>query len=286
VDSISLISYAKVNLGLRVIRKRPDGFHDIETILQTIDLHDQLEITAHGDPEIQVRCDYPGVPCGPENLIHQAAHLLQAELEKPRGCRIEVFKNIPPAAGLGGGSSNAATTLLGLNRLWGLNLSKKKLNMLAARLGSDVPFFLRGGTALARGRGCKLTSLRLVPEFWMVLVKPDFSISTSWAYGRVKISLTSNPLYVKLSSLKEISHLEQLIGYLDNDLEKAAGKHYPVVVQIKKELLSGGAMGAAMSGSGSAVFGLVQSHAAAERIAERIARAEWQVFVVRPIKEV
>ena len=284
MDTISLTAPAKVNFGLRILRKRPDGFHDIETILQAIDLCDTLKITLSEDRKIRVHCEHPEVPSGPDNLVHKAAHLLRQHSGISLGCRIEVIKRIPPAAGLGGGSSDAAATLTGLNELWSLGLSKEKLHSLAADLGSDVPFFIEGGTAVAQGRGPRQTPLRLTPTFWLVLIKPDFSISTAWAYGQFKIPLTSYPLDVKLSSLKEISHLDKLLTLLDNDLERAVGEKYPAVGHLKRELLSKGAMGAAMSGSGSAVFGIVESRGAAEDLAERIRRAEWQIFVVRPLR--
>jgi 4-diphosphocytidyl-2-C-methyl-D-erythritol kinase len=196
VETLSLTSYAKVNLGLHVLAKRADGFHDIETILQTIDLRDRIRITPLEEKRIEVRCDRPEVPSGPENLVHRAAQLILSEHEVPGGCRIEIDKRIPAGAGLGGGSGNAAVTLLGLNRLWDLNMSREDHLRMAARLGSDVPFFLEGGTALAEGRGERLTPLRLVPDFWLVLVKPAISISTAWAYGRVKIPLTLNSKFV------------------------------------------------------------------------------------------
>lgn len=284
MDAISLISCAKVNFGLRVLRRRPDGFHDIQTILQTINLRDKLVITPTRERDIRVRCQHPGVPSGPENLAHAAARLLQREFQVRHGCRIEIAKNIPPAAGLGGGSSNAAATLIGLNRLWELNLSKEGLLALAARLGSDVPFFVEGGTALAEGRGERLTPLALITDFWLVLIKPDFSIATSWAYERVKIPLTSNSLDVKLRKLRKISNLDQLLGLLNNDLEKTVEEAYPSIGAIKTELLSKGAMGAAMSGSGSAVFGLVRTREDAERLAEGVSCARWQIFVVRPVR--
>ena len=269
---------------MRVLRKRPDGFHDIQTVLQTIDLRDRLSISPTQDGEIQVRCDHPDVPSGPENLAYGAARLLQREFQVRRGCRIKIVKKIPPAAGLGGGSSNAAAALVGLNKLWELNLSKGNLFALATRLGSDVPFFLEGGTALAEGRGHRLTPLQLIPDFWLVLIKPDLSIASRWAYQRIKIPLTSNSLYVKLNRLREISNLEQLLGFLDNDLERAVEEVYPAIGEVKGELLSKGAMGATMSGSGSAVFGLVKTQKAAERLAMKVGRAKWQIFVVRPVR--
>lgn len=284
MDAMSLISCAKVNFGLRVLRKRPDGFHDIQTILQTIDLGDELVITPTRETDIRVRCDHPDVPSGPENLAHRAARLLQREFRVQNGCRIEIAKNIPPAAGLGGGSSNAAATLIGLNRLWKLNLSNGDLIALAARLGSDVPFFVEGGTVLAEGRGERLTALQLIPDFWLVLIKPDFSIATSWAYARVKIPLTKNSLDVKLKKLRQISNLDHLLSLLNNDLERAVEETYPSIGEIKKELLSKGAMGAAMSGSGSSVFGLVRTREAAEHLAKGVSCARWQIFVVRPVR--
>ena len=284
VETASLISCAKVNFGLRILRKRPDGFHDIETVLQTIDLWDTLTISLVQDRKILVHCDHQDVPADRENLAYEAARLLQRECKARQGCRIEINKKIPPGAGLGGGSSNAAVTLLGLNSLWELKLPKRKLLSLSAKLGSDVPFFIQGGTALARGRGEKLIPLRLVPDFWMVLIKPELSIATKWAYRQLKIPLTSNSSDVKLKSLQEISNLEQLLSFLDNDLETAVGEVYPSLAEIKAEFLSKGAMGAAMSGSGSAMFGLVKTKTAAERLAESMSRPKWQIFVVRPVR--
>jgi 4-diphosphocytidyl-2-C-methyl-D-erythritol kinase len=219
VKGISLTSCAKVNLGLRVLNKRPDGFHDIVTILQAVDLCDRIEITRLPEGKIEVRCDHPGVPGSPQNLAHRAARLVQEEAAWEEGCHIAIHKRIPPASGLGGGSSNAAAVLVGLNRLWQMSLSDQQLSRMATRLGSDVPFFLRGGTALARGRGEKLTPLGRHVDFWLVVVKPDLSISTAWAYGQVKIPLTSNSKIVKLNSLTEIDHLDQLLSLLDNDSE-------------------------------------------------------------------
>jgi 4-diphosphocytidyl-2-C-methyl-D-erythritol kinase len=284
VNTLSLTSCAKVNFGLRILKKRTDGFHEIETILQAVDLCDRVEIADRPEPIIEVRCDHPEVPSGPENLAHRAARLMQKELTAERGCRIVIRKRIPPAAGLGGGSSNAAAVLTGLNRLWKLSLSDRELSRMAARLGSDVPFFLQGGTVLARGRGEVLTPLEMRADFHLVLVKPDLSIATAWAYGQAKIHLTSNSKFVKLNSLKEIFSLDQVLPLLDNDLEQAVGTVYPLIAEIKSDLLSKGAIAAAMSGSGSAVFGIVRSRKAARQLARQMRRDRWQVFVVRPIR--
>lgn len=284
MNTLSLTSCAKVNLGLRVLRKRPDGFHEIETILQAVDLYDRIEIAERPDPIIEVRCDHPEVPSGAENLAHRAARLVQEEGAPGKGCRIVIRKRIPPAAGLGGGSSNAAAVLIGLNKLWQLSLSDRRLAQMAARLGSDVPFFLQGPTALARGRGEALIPLKMQAEFHLVVIKPDLSISTAWAYGQVKIHLTSNSKFVKLNSLKEICTLDQVLPLLDNDLEKAVGGDYPLIAEIKSDLVSKGAIAAAMSGSGSAVYGIVKTRDAARQLARRMCRDRWQVFVVRPIR--
>lgn len=284
MNTLSLTCCAKVNLGLRVLGKRTDGFHEVETVLQAVDLCDEIEITDHPEPAIEVDCDHPEVPSGPENLAYRAARLAQEALSGERGCRIAIRKRIPPAAGLGGGSSNAAAVLIGLNRLWQLSLSDQELTRMAARLGSDVPFFLHGGTALARGRGEALTPVKMMAEFHLVVVKPDLSIPTAWAYGRLKIPLTSNSKFVKLNSLKEIRTLDQVLPLLDNDLEKAVGAIYALIGEIKANLVSKGAIAAAMSGSGSAVYGIVEDRDAAWQLAERMRRDRWQIFVVRPIR--
>jgi len=284
VNTLSLTSCAKVNLGLRVLSKRPDGFHEIASILQAVDLCDAVEISARPEADIEVLCDHPEVPSGPDNLAYRAARLAQKEGAAQQGCRIMIRKRIPPAAGLGGGSSNAATVLIGLNHLWQLSLSDNQLVRMAARLGSDVPFFLHGGTMLARGRGEELTPLRMRADFHLVVVKPNLSISTAWAYDRAKIPLTSNSKIVKLKGLKEIRSLDQVLPLLDNDLERAVGDEYPLIGEIKSDLVSKGAIAAAMSGSGSAVYGIVEDREAAERLAQRMRRDRWQVFVVRPTR--
>jgi 4-diphosphocytidyl-2-C-methyl-D-erythritol kinase len=284
VNTLSLTSCAKINLGLRVLSKRPDGFHEIVTILQAVDLCDDVEITVRPEANIEILCDHPEVPSGPDNLAHRAARLAQKESAAQQGCRIVIRKRIPPAAGLGGGSSNAAAVLIGLNRLWKLSLSDRQLARMAARLGSDVPFFLHGGTMLARGRGEKLTPLGMQADFHLVVVKPDLSISTAWAYGQAKILLTSNSKIVKLNSLKEIRSLDQVLPLLDNDLERAVGEDYPLIGEIKSNLISKGAIAAAMSGSGSAVYGIVEDREAAEQLAQQMRRDRWQVFVVRPTR--
>ncbi|MDX1763098.1 MAG: 4-(cytidine 5'-diphospho)-2-C-methyl-D-erythritol kinase [bacterium] len=246
---------AKINLVLRVLGKRPDGYHEIESIMQMVSLYDTLSIE-EGGRGILLETDHPDLPVGEENLIVRAARLACDETGRQPALRIGLKKKIPIAAGLGGGSSDAAATLGGLNRLWGEPIAAKRLSVLAESLGMDVPFFLDGPTALATGRGERLEKLPPPsPPLSVLLVNPGIKVSTAAAYGALKLGLTIANKHISIRRFF-IATFEEARAVLENDLEQVTLKAYPEIREIKESLLKLGALGALMSGSGSTVFGL------------------------------
>ncbi|MBI2095146.1 MAG: 4-(cytidine 5'-diphospho)-2-C-methyl-D-erythritol kinase [Candidatus Omnitrophica bacterium] len=280
-----MVSPAKINLFLSVLRRRPDGAHEIETVFERISLCDEIRLAPLKDGKILLRTDCPGVPDGPSNLAWRAARILQEKYAAKQGVRIGIRKRIPVAAGLGGGSSNAATVLLGLNRLWRLRLSRKELLRLGASLGSDVPFFiLESPFAVGRGRGERLRKIKAPRrKLWHCLVKPGFSISTRKAYeGLKKVKLTPPQADVKIL-LRAIRNgrLERFPKLLVNSLEAVLGKRVIEILKIKKELTRQGAAATLLSGSGSSVFGVFASRAQAIRAARFLGKnKQWRAFAV------
>ena len=252
-------AYAKINLWLEVVGKRRDGYHELVTILQTIDLHDDLDFTMVPDG-FQVQCDDPGIPTGEDNLILKAARLMSPHAKtQARGVRVRLRKRIPAGRGLGGGSSDAAMTLLALNDLWRCDLDSERLHELAVRIGMDVPFFLSGGAALGTGRGECLEPLDLDLDLPILLISPEFPISTAEMYRGLR--LTKRQASFKLQPFVSAVKANRFDSAgLTNDLEKATGTHSASIQAIKRDLLERGALAAMMSGSGSAVFGVFQSH--------------------------
>ncbi|MDA8096745.1 MAG: 4-(cytidine 5'-diphospho)-2-C-methyl-D-erythritol kinase [Desulforudis sp.] len=267
---LAVKAFAKINLTLSVGRKRSDGYHDLESVMQQLELHDLLEFVITKD-EISLTTENTEVPTGSDNLIVKAAELLRRHTGCLWGARIRLFKNIPVAAGLGGGSADAAATLIGLNNLWGLGLSMDRLLELGARLGSDVPFCLFGGTALARGRGEVLDRLPEASPMGVVLVKPGFSVSTAEAY-RMFDDLPDPEVYDAQTMVLGLHEgdFETIAQALHNDLERATFTMHPELPQLKDGLLGAGAAGALMAGSGPTIFGLAPSPEEARRIADRL----------------
>ena len=256
MKSIELFSPAKVNLRLDILGKRADGYHDIRTVFQKISLGDDvtLDLIKSG---IEVACDNPLVPCSEANLAHAAAKMLVSRYSIKDGIRITIKKRIPVAAGLGGGSSNAASTLAGINQLFGLGLSNGDLMTMATDLGADVPFFLFGSSAIGTGIGDKLQAISIQPKLWYLLVTPDMQISTAWAYQNVTRGLTNGAVNITIPSC--INTIPEIITILYNDLEKVVLPRFPLLQDIKDALRNKGALGCLMSGSGSTVFGLFAS---------------------------
>jgi 4-diphosphocytidyl-2-C-methyl-D-erythritol kinase len=252
---------AKVNYLLDVIRRRPDGYHDLRMVMQRINLFDELTITLTDTPGISVICGKNGVPDGPGNIAWKAANALLELTNGSRGASISIIKNIPVAAGLGGGSSDAASVLMGMNELLQLGLSDQRLMEIGVTLGADVPFFIFKKTALAEGIGEALTAMPEMPTAWVLLVNPGVHVSTAWVYKNLK--LTNRGELAKLPSLYE--SVADISSIFANDLEAVTIPAFPVIADIKNSLLRHGALGAMMSGSGPTVFGLYQDKETAEQ---------------------
>jgi 4-diphosphocytidyl-2-C-methyl-D-erythritol kinase len=272
---------AKINLSLRVIGQRRDGYHLLDTIMVPVSLYDEIEIRkiqparakkGKGDPLIKVTCDHPLVPRGEKNIAHRAARLLMERAGREQPVHVHIRKRIPVGAGLGGGSTDAAATLIGLNRLLNLRLSAAKLEKIALSVGADVPFFIRARPARARGIGERLQPIRKLTRFWAVIVYPGVPVSTAQVFQSFCSALTKPPVNTSIrSSLKS---LEKLAGLLHNDLESVTLKRYPKLSLIKARLLHEGAVGGLMSGSGSSVFGLFASQPQAARALRRLRKDE------------
>jgi 4-diphosphocytidyl-2-C-methyl-D-erythritol kinase len=258
---MKLHAYAKINLGLFILGKRPDDYHDLETVFHEVDLYDEITVTQAETDRFE--CSMENIPTGEGNLCIQALRLLRAEQKIERGVHIALAKNIPIGAGLGGGSSDAAATLVALDKLWNLKLSRDVLCGYAAKIGSDVPFFIRGGSAYARGRGEILASLRLEIPFWIVLVTPPVHVSTVWAYRHLKVRRNGIPTGIKTELPHALKNPVLLSRAVQNDFEEIVFAQYPVIRDIKFALLHAGASFALMSGSGSSIFGLYDNEAAA-----------------------
>jgi len=271
---------AKVNLTLEVLSKRPDGYHEIVTVMQAVDLFDRL--TLETAPTISLETDDSALPTDERNLVVRAALLLKQAAQVDAGARVRLRKRIPVAAGLGGGSSDAAATLWGLNRLWGIRWPRARLTALAVELGMDVPFFLAGGRALATGRGERLERLAAGGAYALVLVNPRVALSTREVYERVPAGWHAEPTGTRrLLEALSTRRVTRVAAALTNNLEDLVARHLPAVLRIKAALLAAGALGAAMSGSGPTVFGMARSLDHARQIQRRINRADWSCWAVR-----
>lgn len=269
-----------MNLALEVLGKRGDGYHEIATVLQAVDLFDRL--TMETADILSLHADDPELPTDDGNLVMRAARLLQKTAGIEKGARLRLQKRIPVAAGLGGGSSDAAATLLGLNRLWGLRWPRARLHELAVELGMDVPFFLGTGRAVARGRGERLQALPGGGGYALVLVNPRTPLSTREVYGRVPAGWHAEPTGTErvIEALRR-RNVAALAAALTNNLERVVEPVLPVIGRMKAALLAAGALGAIMSGSGPTVFGLARSLDHARQVRSRVSRAGWACWAVR-----
>jgi 4-diphosphocytidyl-2-C-methyl-D-erythritol kinase len=277
---LALRASAKVNLALEVLGKRADGYHEIATVMQAVDLFDRL--TVETAPTISLETDDSALPPGEENLVVRAAVLLQRASGVQAGAKIRLRKHIPVAAGLGGGSSDAAATLWGLNRLWGLRWPSARLTELAVRLGMDVPFFLAGGPALATGRGERLKRLPAIGSYALVLVNPRVRLSTRQVYDQVPAGWRAEPSGTeRLVEALKTRNVARVAAALTNNLETFVMPTLPQVGRIKAALLAAGALGAVMSGSGPTVFGIARSLDHARQIRRRVNQREWACWAIR-----
>jgi len=258
--SLRILCPAKVNLHLSVLGRRSDGYHEILTLMQAVDLSDELLLEVKGEG-IRVQCDHPELPAGEDNLAWKAARLYQEETGDRFGLEIRLVKRIPVAAGLGGGSSDAAGVLRGLNELRGNPIPRDRLALWASRLGADVPFFLQGRPALATGIGETLEPVGITPPLWYVLVFPGWPVSTRWVYENLDLGLTTSPKKTNIPHF--IERVEEIAELLHNDLESVTARVHPWVSRAKARLREMGALGALMSGSGPTVFGVFRDEVAA-----------------------
>ena len=279
---MTLLSPAKVNLFLKIIGKRPDGYHDLVTLMCPITLYDRISFTfTFETKKITITCSDPQIPQNESNLAYRAAScfLNTYPLGQGESVDIHISKQIPVSAGLGGGSSNAATVLLGLNQYCGYPFSEEKLLSMGLSIGADVPFFIHGKPTIARGIGEKLeTFTGLIPHY-IVLVFPGFGVPTSMVYANLNLALTNCKKTITCSVLKQRGfNAEQ---HLCNDLESVTASRYPIIFSIKESLSNHGAIGALMSGSGPTVYGLFSDLTLAQNAADAMSRnKKWQVFLV------
>lgn len=272
---ISKISPAKVNLHLRVLRRREDGYHDILSLMQRVSLCDEMTFEPRAG-RIVVRCPDSALPEDEGNIVYRAAAAFHARTGVLPGIEITIRKRIPIAAGLGGGSSNAATTLMTLNEMSGTPLTHEELMRMGAGLGADVPFFIFGTAAWASGIGDRLIEAASFPSLWFVLINPGFAVSTKMVYRELNLGLTNGPINYSIPCFYTVN---DVIGGLTNDLEKVTLRHHPVLGHFKTLLLENGARGALMSGSGPTVFGIFADEESA-LLAEKNLRQgnRWSVF--------
>lgn len=281
--SLKIPAFAKVNLCLQVVGRRADGYHDLRTIFQTISLHDTLKISLHAGRRIELACDDPSLATEKDNLVWRAANALRRELKLRQGVRLRLTKRIPVARGLGGGSSDAAATLVGLLRLTGQRLPLARLSEIAAGLGADVPVFLFGGRALGVGRGDQIFPLPDGPRQTVVVVSPQgIAVSTREAFGWLHRKLTKTAPDPRLWCFCALCWSPQEAP-LENDFESAVFRRHPRLASIKRALLRAGAAGAALAGSGSAVFGLFRNPAQARRAAQKFSGD--RVFVCKTLAQ-
>lgn len=281
---MKLKAYAKINLGLDVLGKREDGYHEVRMIMQTVRIYDRICLTKEREPGIRIHTNLFYLPTDAENIVYRAAKLMMEEYHIKGGIEIELQKYIPVAAGLAGGSSDAAAVLYGMNRMYELGLSLKELMGQGVKLGADVPYCLMRGTALSEGIGEKLTPLSAAPDCWVLMVKPPVSVSTKFVYENLDIKgLGQHPDIDGMIKAIETGNLYALADRMRNVLETVTIPNYPIVAEIKEQIQKSGALNVLMSGSGPTVFGLFDCREQAERGYERLKQSELgrQIYVTK-----
>lgn len=265
-NDISLKALAKINLGLDVVRRREDGYHEVRMIMQTVQLYDRLDIKRTQEPGIQIQTNLSFLPVNENNLIYKAAKLLMDEFSITDGISVKLDKRIPVAAGMAGGSTDAAAMLFGMNRLFSLGLTKRQLKERGVQIGADVPYCIMRGTALAEGIGEALSPLPPMVKCPVLIAKPSISVSTKFVYQNLKLDDTTiHPDIDRLIDDIKAKNLHDIAAHMGNVLETVTIPNYPVIDEIKKHMLSNGAVGAMMSGSGPTVFGLFDDEDTAKK---------------------
>jgi len=282
--SVTVSAPAKINLFLKVTGRRPDGYHNIFSWFQALDLRDELIIEKTAGDRIAITTDHDLVPTGPENLVYQAAQAVKERYDIPGGLRIYLKKRIPVGAGLGGGSSDAAATIKGLNRLFGLDLDAAEMSQIGLSIGSDVPFFFSRGQAEVTGRGEIVKNIELPVDYEVALVTPPFQIRAAEAYRKLRLDLTASFLGVKFNSCRQATELFGIISEIGNDLEPALRVSYPILDKVDEKLKRFGADIVRLSGSGPTLFALLGNGKLSEKVLKDCFRGEeWGAVVTRPI---
>ena len=290
MNQMRLKALAKINLGLDVLRRKEDGYHEVKMIMQTINLHDQIHMRKIEEDEIRIRTNLYYLPNNENNLAYKAAKMLKDEFNLPGGVSINLKKVIPVAAGMAGGSSDAAAVLFGMNKLYGLKLSMQELMDRGVKLGADVPYCIMRGTALAEGIGEKLTKLPAMPKCHILIAKPPINVSTKFVYENLHANDLKPedhpPVDAQIEALKE-GNLEKLVVNMGNVLERVTVPEYPVINEIKQMMLDGGAIGSMMSGSGPTVFGIFTSYNKAKETYDKIEKRglSKQIYLTTPYNQ-
>ena len=269
MDKLQLKAYGKINLALDVLRKREDGYHDLDMIMQMVDVYDDIIIEKNNINDIVVKTDKAVLSNGKDNLAYMAAKTLMDEFGISQGVIITINKRIPIAGGMAGGSSDCATTMIGINQMFDLGLDKKALMERGVKLGADVPYCILGGTAIARGIGEVLTPLKTPPQCHVIIAKPPVSVSTAFVYGHIRPNqIKKHPDVEKMVEAINNQDLKMLAGLLSNVMEEVTIPEYPIIQDIKEVMLENGALNSIMSGSGPTVFGLYDDKESAEKTVE------------------
>ena len=287
MNQIELKALAKINLGLDVLGRRENGYHDVRMVMQSIYLYDEVKIAKKKEPGITLTTNLKFLPTGDGNIAYKAAQLLMDEFDLKEGVQITLNKHIPVAAGLAGGSSNAAAVLFGMNRLFGLRLTQQELMDRGVKLGADVPYCIWGGTALSEGIGEKLSRVDAMPGCYILIAKPGISVSTAFVYQNLNLSgLAKHPDIDGMLECLRTKDLKGICDRLENVLETVTIKEYPIIEEVKKHLVDQGAMGALMSGSGPTIFAIFQDKKTADNALKSLRSIEdiKQAYVVRPIR--
>lgn len=282
MKEISVKALAKINLGLDVVRRREDGYHEVRMVMQTIHLFDRLQIARNASGNITMSTNLPFLPTNENNLVYKAAKLLKDEFQIKDGIDVKLHKHIPVAAGMAGGSTDAAAVLYGMNRIFGLGLSREDLMQRGVKLGADVPYCVMRGTALAEGIGEELTALPPMVKCPVLIAKPQISVSTKFVYENLKLNeKTVHPDIDRLVADIKAKDLHAIAGDMGNVLETVTIPNYPVIAEIKDHMMEHGAINSMMSGSGPTVFGLFENEdkAAAAYDAMRASGLAKQVYL-------
>lgn len=282
MDRLELKALGKINLGLDVLRRRENGYHDVRMVMQTVYLYDRIIMKKSKTPGIRLETNLYYLPVNENNLAYQAAQMLLDEFHMEEGVSIQLDKHIPVAAGMAGGSSNAAAVLFGMNRMFSLGLSQKELMERGVKLGADVPYCIMRGTVLAEGIGEILTPLSPMPKCYVLIAKPAISVSTKMVYEKLDShEIEDHPDIDGILAGLKAGDLKKVAGSMGNVLERVTVDAYPVIDQIKKMMIKEGALNAMMSGSGPTVFGIFEEKATARKAADAIrdARLTKQVYV-------